>query len=63
MSRRDAWDLYWEREEERWSSEDEDEQTEDETEDEDEQTKIQPLVRAVPNKWKFVFPPKRKITF
>ncbi len=31
--------------------------------DEDEQTKIQPLVRAVPNKWKFVFPPKRKITF
>jgi hypothetical protein len=26
MSRRDAWDLYWEREEERWSSEDEDEE-------------------------------------
>jgi len=47
MSRRDAWDLYWEREEERWSYEDEseedeqteDDQTEDESEEDDDDSK------------------------
>jgi hypothetical protein len=36
MSIRDAWDLYWEREEERWSSEEDEEQTDDDEDTEEE---------------------------